>query len=292
MACVRPLKAYRAHGGQIVFSSKEGFSDRPLELPCGQCIECRLARSRTWAVRCVHEAMCHEKNSFVTMTYSPEFYPKDGSLHHEDCQKFLKRLRKKIGKFRYFLCGEYGDKSLRPHYHMCLFGYDFSDDRFLWKKQKGNRLYKSLLLETTWAKGYCVVGDMTYESAAYVARYVVKKRTGEQAEMEYSRVDKETGEVFNVRPPYVVMSRRPGIGAGWFEKFSGDVYPADEVIHEGRRFRPPRFYDDKCDPELLENLKGRRRQKVAARSHELTPERLKEREKCAELKVDRQSRRI
>lgn len=270
--CFTPLKAYRAHGGGVVFSSKEGFADRPLELPCGQCRGCRMERARQWAVRCMHEARCHERNCFVTLTYSDEELPADGSLDVSHWQKFAKRLRERCGPFRFFHCGEYGEETRRPHYHALIFGLDFSEDRQKWKRGKrGDWLYSSPTLESVWGHGYCPLGDVTYESAQYVAKYVMKKKTGGQADEYGGR-----------KPPYVTMSRRPGIGSRWLERFGDEVYPGDEVRLEGRRFRPPRFYDEKLDEDELASLKRKRRDAVQKHKGELTPERLREREAFAE----------
>lgn len=292
MACYTPLKAYRAAGGRVVFSSKEGYSDRPLDLPCGQCRGCRAERSRQWAIRCVHEAQMHDANSFVTLTYSPQELPADGSLVVKHWQDFAKRLRKRVGSFRFFHCGEYGEDNFRPHYHACMFGVDFASDRVLLRENRGHRLYTSSVLAETWGKGFCTIGDLTYESAAYVARYIMKKATGDLASKRYGRVDDVTGEYWEVRPEYVTMSRRPGIGSTWFDSFMGDVYPEDEVVHNGRRFRPPRFYDSKLDDDVLQGLKDKRLKAAAKSAKELTPERLRVREKVAEARLSRLVRNI
>lgn len=292
MACFRPLKAYRAPGGGVVFDSKRGFGDRPLELPCGQCIGCRVERSRQWALRCVHESQMHAKNCFITLTYNGDCVPRDGGLRVADWQKFAKRLRKACGPFRFFHCGEYGEATKRPHYHACVFGLDFSSDRLFLRKASGGNLYFSPLLSRVWGLGHSSIGDLTYESAAYVARYVVGKLTGELGESEYSRYEVSTGEVWSVRPPYVTMSRRPGIGTAWFEKFSSDVYPSDEVVHKGRRFRPPRFYDSKLSESDLERLKRKRVERVAKRSEDLTYDRLRVRDYIAEAKAKRFERKL
>jgi len=252
-------------------------------------MDCRIQRSQQWAARCVHEAMCHERNSFLTLTYAN--VPPGGSLVKSDLQKFWRRLRKdpEIGPVRYFACGEYGDANLRPHYHAILFGEDFGKDRIFWKKPKhGGNLYVSAKLSKLWTHGFATLGAVTFETAAYVARYVMKKVTGPDAEREYSRVDTATGEVHQVTPPYVTMSRRPGIGTPWLEKFSSDVFPSDEVRLEGRRIRPPRFYDqylERKDPAFLEAVKAKRAKAVAKRKEDLTPERLKAREKHVEARL-------
>lgn len=290
MPCFTPLKAYRAPDGGVVFDSKRGYSDRPLELGCGQCQGCRFERSRQWALRCVHEAQLHKRNSFVTLTYSPENVPRDGGLDVTHWQKFAKRLRKAIGPFRFFHCGEYGERNKRPHYHACLFGVDFSADRIEWKPSKYGSLYVSPLLAEVWGLGHCSVGALTYESAAYVARYCMKKLTGDMGEREYTRFDSETGEAWNVRPPYVTMSRggrggKGGIGSEWFEKFHSDVFPSDEVVHDGRRFTPPRYYLSKLEAQrgsdVVKAIQDARRARASKHKEDLTAARLAVREKVA-----------
>lgn len=260
MACFYPLKAFRAGDGSIRFGREPRDCKEILKLPCGQCVGCRLERSRQWAVRCVHEASLYEKNCFITLTYNDANLPSDGSLHVEHFQKFMKRLRFSYrghrpvadGTFpiRFFHCGEYGENFGRPHYHALLFNFDFPD-RTIWKKSpSGEMLYRSKILEELWPFGYSSVGEATFQSAAYVARYIMKKVTGKAAESHYREGhDTETGELYYRTPEYTTMSRRPGIATGWFEKFKDDVYPRDFVLVNGRRCRPPRFYD-----KLLERL--------------------------------------
>lgn len=235
----------------IVFDRRESTSAVELRLPCGQCIGCRLAYSRNWALRCLNEAQMHEKNCFITLTYNDKNLPKDGGLHVEDWQKFAKRLRKEVGKFRYYHAGEYGERYGRPHYHALLFGYRPSDCEYLRSTGAGSKLYTSKVLSDVWSKGYCSVGDVTFESAAYVARYCLKKVTGEEREKvgnsglrPYDRLEVATGVISKVRPEYVTMSRRPGIGKSWYQRFKSDVYPRGYVVARGgKKMPPPRFYD-------------------------------------------------
>ncbi len=269
---------------------KVGFVDRPIDLPCGGCQGCREERTRMWALRCVHEAQMHERNCFVTLTYRDKDLPEGGTLRVEDWQKFTKRLRKKVGSFRYFHCGEYGEVNLRPHYHGCLFGVDFAGDRVLWKSDKGVSLYRSAVLEETWGLGFASVGNLTLRSAAYVARYIMKKAKADSS--KYERVNKFTGECIRVRPEYLTMSRRPGLGTKWFEQFKSDVYPSDEVVYEGQWYRPPRFYDLMLSDDDLECYKARRRSNVARHGKDLIPERLLVREKVAAARVARLERNL
>lgn len=283
MPCFTPIKAYRAHGGGVVFDSKRGFADRPLDLRCGRCHDCRMERSRQWAIRMIHEAQMHERNTFVTLTYDKEHRPDDGGLRVGDFQRFCKRLRKRSGSFRFFHCGEYGPQNLRPHYHAILFGTDFPRDGLL--RQGKTPLYISELLSEVWGMGMASHGAVTFQSAAYVARYVVTKATGNLAETRYSRVDPNTGECWSVPPEYCTMSRKPGLGATWIKKFASDVYPADEVVHQGQHYRPPRFYDATLDEQELLRVKAKRADQAAKYQDETTPERLRVREEVARLRL-------
>ena len=231
----------------IVFNPRFGLTDRPISVPCGQCIGCRLERSRQWAVRCVHEASLYENNCFLTLTYDDAHLPSDLSLNLVHFQNFMKRLRKRYGKgIRFFHCGEYGENFGRPHYHAIIFNFDLPD-RVLWSQRDGVNLYSSDILRSLWPYGFSSVGDVTFESAAYVARYVIKKVTGANADDHYSFVDELTGQVFTRCPEYTTMSRRPGIGKGWIDKFLPDVFPGDFVVINGVKCRPPRFYDNQYE---------------------------------------------
>lgn len=260
MSCYFPLHAFKAKSKDasktvITFRRSESWRGQKLDLPCGQCVGCRLERSRQWAIRCMHEASLYDRNCFLTLTYDQKHLPSDGSLHLEHFQLFMKRLRKKYGSskenpIRFYHCGEYGEQFARPHYHALLFNHDFEDKRYF-SERNGNRVYTSDSLSDLWKEGFSVIGDVTFESAAYVARYVMKKVTGEKAEEHYG----------SRRPEYTTMSRRPGIGKLWFDKFRSDVYPRDGVIVRGRLTRPPRYYDrqlELVDPSTMALLKIKR----------------------------------
>ena len=241
--CTKPLKAWRDPVRGVSFS-KSHHSGEELELPCGQCWECRFKRSRDWAIRCMHEAQLHDSNCFITLTYSDQYLPSDRSLHYEHFQKFMKRLRKfsKV-PIRFYMCGEYGEKLQRPHYHACIFGYDFPDKKFLTKTPSGDFLYTSEILSKLWPFGITSIGSLTFQSAAYVARYIMKKITGDQSFNHYNEVDQD-GVIVNSRvPDFTRMSLKPGIGAGWLEKYHSDVYPHDHVVVKGRPTSVPRYYD-------------------------------------------------
>ena len=181
----------------MIFNPKYAYqADQPEKLPCGQCVGCRLERSRQWAIRCMHEAQMHEDNCFITLTFNPESLDDRSnpwSLDVRDFQLFMKRLRKKYGAgIRFYHCGEYGELNKRPHYHACIFGFDFPDKR-LWKvTNSGHRLYISESLDELWPFGFCTIGNVTFESAAYVARYIMKKVNGDAAADHYEWIDEDT----------------------------------------------------------------------------------------------------
>lgn len=199
-----------------------------------------------------------------------------------DFQTFMKRLRKRFSdkKVRYFHCGEYGEKYGRPHYHACLFGVDFPD-KSVWREHNDQRYYVSATLSDLWTHGHSTIGEVTFESAAYVARYITKKVTGDRAAEYYE----------GRKPEYVTMSRRPGIAHNWFEKYKSDVFPRDEVIVRGKSVPPPKFYLQKLSAEELEAVKlQRHRNTVEKISADNSHARLIVREEVHELKAEQLKR--
>lgn len=291
MPCYHPLEGFRGADGSLVFARHKG-TGLAMRVPCGRCIGCRLERSRQWALRCMHEASLHDNNCFVTLTYDDGHLPEDHSVDVREWQLFAKRLRKKRGRFRFFHCGEYGSKRLRPHYHALLFGLDFPD-KVPFENGKEYPEWISAELDAVWRNGRTLVGSITFESAAYVARYATKKVTGRRAGEHYERVNPLTGEVWSVSPEYATMSRRPGIGAGWIEKFHEDVYPWDECVARGHPSKPPRYYDEwlkSAAPNAAAAVLDARRR---ARSREdETPDRLSVREVCAEARLNLYAREL
>jgi len=195
----------------------------------------------------VHEAHMHENNCFLTLTYNDENLPLDKSIDLVHIQKFIKRLRKKFvtnkqTQIRYFQCGEYGEQFARPHYHICLFNFIFPDETF-YKYSNEIPLYTSQILEKIWGMGFCTIGKLTFESAAYCARYVTKKITGKNAEKHYEFIDPETGEIFYPDPEFATMSKVPGLGSTYLTKYQADIYPHDYVIFRGKKMKPPKAYD-------------------------------------------------
>lgn len=259
MVCYTPLKAHRSAKG-VSFSWKESSFGAPIDLPCGQCRGCRRRRAAEWAARCMHESQMHKDSCFLTLTFDdeklppqrPGMPPPNVGLDKKLVQDFMKRVRSRLGrKVRFYACGEYGENFGRPHYHMILFGYDFIDKKLISNKG-GNALYQSALLDDLWPFGYAAIGSVTFESAAYVASYCMKKYTGKAAKKYYEFLDLTTGEVFDLQPEFSLMSLKPGIGAAWLDKYKAEVYPSDSVVVSGRELRPPRYYDKSFDVDSVE----------------------------------------
>jgi len=239
----------------------------------------------------MHESQLHEVNSFITLTYNNTHLPKDGGLDVTHWQKFAKRLRKHSGPFRFYHCGEYGDTNQRPHYHAAIFGLDFSGDREIWEQKEDRITYISESLSNVWGQGFCTVGDLTWSSAAYVARYILKKQKADQE--TYIRVSEESGDAWLVKPEYTTMSRRPGLGSGWIKKYKSDVFPLDYVVNDkGRKMRTPKFYDQFLTDEEKESVKIKRRKAAEKYSYDQCPDRLAVRERVQKARQSQLRRNL
>lgn len=220
-----------------------GRDYQQIELPCKRCQGCRLDIARDWGIRAAHEAYMHEWNCFITLTYDQEHLPFRGMLKKKDFNQFIVDLRnayRKDDPIRYLGVGEYGSKYWRPHYHACLFGKWFFDAKPAGKSRAGFQNYESAELTALWGKGRAVINAMCPEIAEYAARYSLKK-VGETD--GYSRVDPRTGDDYLLPPEFMAVSRMPGIGRSWLEKFALDVFPHDYVIsRKGTKVPTPRYY--------------------------------------------------
>ena len=296
MSCLHPMWAMKRYNNieqkwEVKFIAKKEDEDdkqkllllaiskgaRLLELPCGQCVECRLARSREWATRCMLETKDHKNNYFITLTYNNDNLPKGnginidtgeifevGTLKPKDLQDFMKRLRitwerkYNITNIRYYACGEYGEQYARPHYHAIIFGLPIFDLKPDHRSKKGNMNYRSDEIEKIWGKGRIAIGTVTWDSCAYTARYVMKKQTGKGKE-EYKKI-------IGVEPEFVRMSRRPGIARNYYEQHKKNIYECDEIWISTRKgvqkVKPSKYYDKLFDieeHEELEEIKRKRR---------------------------------
>lgn len=281
MSCYRPLAAYRASEGGITFSAAKGGDT--LDLPCGQCIGCRLDRAQCWALRCMHEAALHSQNCFVTLTYDEQSLPPDGSLNHRDFQLFMKRLRFHFNlPVRYYMCGEYGELLSRPHFHACLFNIHFPDQRTYKLNSQQQYVYSSPTLDKLWPHGQSTIGRLTLQSAGYTARYTLTRITGQLADAYYQ----------GKTPEYNKMSNRPGIGRGWFDKYAGtDLLPGDYVVDtKGRKHSVPPYYDKLTRRQAgglaLAEVKAARELRALPQRSDNVPTRLlvKEAVKCAAVR--------
>lgn len=282
MPCFKPVQAYRTeylgYNGKYVIRFKPFHSSVSFQLPCGRCVGCRLERSRQWAVRCMHEASTNAENSYITLTYAPEFLPDGGTLVRKHFQDFMKRLRShfKGTTIRVYYCGEYGPSLGRPHYHACLFGIQFKDMVFYKFNPQGDKLFTSDILANLWGKGFCTIGEVNFKSAAYVARYIMDKITGDLAEDHYG--DK--------LPEFTGMSLKPGIGQAWLDKHMVSTYVVDGVYVNKRKAKPPRFYDKKMeafDPDTFAKIKQARQDaffELGIDPNEDSCERRRDREVC------------
>lgn len=279
MRCYSPRTVgYKSDGKTLCWSSKNYSKEyATFQLPCGKCIECRLEYARTWAIRCVHESICHQNNVFITLTYSDQNLPSDRKLHYDHFQKFMKRLRKeqheqfllsygfdnwrKLGKegrkaelkrraISYFVTGEYGDQTKRPHWHAIIFNWSPTDLQYLRTTDRGDRVYKSKQLDDLWGYNDFTqrpneIGDVTFESAGYVARYAAKKLVhGNDDAHDFKPISKK--------------SSANAIGKRFLERFWTDIFNHGKVVlPDGRTIGTiPRYYEKwlaKNHPEAYRN---------------------------------------
>lgn len=307
MSCYHPLKALavgKTMNGKTQYkfindyflinykmrTGKPFPEDKIQYLPCGQCLGCRLDYSRQWANRCMLELQYHESSFFVTLTYDDFHVPRSWytdpstgeafqslTLQKRDFQLFMKRLRKRFSdqRIRFFMCGEYGGQTMRPHYHAIIFGLKLDDLVEYKKSPQGFSYYNSPSLQACWSDqegrpiGYAVVADVSWESCAYTARYILKKQKGDEAHFYTD---------FNIQPEFTLMSRKPGIARQYFDDHP-DIYDYDfinlKTEKKGLKFKPPRYYDNLFDienPERMSEIKEIR-QKMAQSAQKMKLER-------------------
>lgn len=296
MPCLCPLDAWPAPPGATdrrpVFSAMRSYAGaKAFSIPCGQCVGCRLDKRQSWATRMMHEASLWDANSFVTWTIAPEHMPADQSLDVRTVQLAFKRLRKAAGSFRHATSGEYGEQFHRPHYHSAIFGEDFRRDRYPWKRSEGGILYRSPTAEKAWGLGHVYIAELTRESAGYVAGYIRKKLNGDRLETALQRegINPETGELrqWSVKRPFFITSRKPGIGAGWYERWASDCFPSDFLMVEGRRVAVPRYYLDKLAEGARAQIVAARRARAEVHRDNNTDRRLLVRHEVSELRAKR-----
>lgn len=253
----------------------------PIPMPCGKCLDCNLKRSREMATRCVHEAKMHSEQNrsscFVTLTYSPENLPPGNNFDFSHTDQFMRALRRKYKGIKSYGCAEYGDENGRAHYHLLLFGI-FPKDAYHWRNSPNPRmscpLYRSPQFEEFWPYGQIEIGHLTFQSSAYVCRYVMKKHrvSKEQTEAELKKFAEKA----------ICISRRPGIGRTYIEKYWPEIYANSAVLIPGPndtivKARIPRYYD-KVAEQLkvidLDKIKAERILKAQENKADLTRERM------------------
>lgn len=296
MPCFYPLKAYPSPGGgRISFSRPPGHSGREQHIACGQCIGCRADRSIEWAARISHECLSWSANWFITLTYEDDCLPADLSIDKREVILFFKRLREAAAArgllegsgVRRFYNGEYGTRTQRAHYHAIIFGVRLPDLKFWKNNDRGERMWTSDFLAEVWHKGRVVVGSVTPASAAYCAGYCLRDSGAKH--LPYGFIDPDTGELCERTPPFIGMSRRPGIGRAYVERYGGQLAAGDFVIIDGRKVPSPKYYRrvlESLNPHLAEQLATAR--EAAAHTprakRERRPDRLKARETVARAK--------
>ncbi len=259
MACYRPIQIHVGSdsirpGGPKIWGERT--------VPCGNCMGCRSKQARDWAFRIMHETQMHESSWFITLTYSNERIPPNGSLNPADLRTFVKNLRRNRspGSLSYFACGEYGEITQRPHYHAVLYGTPLLD-KYILRASDTRPVWRSKTLESHWPDGHAEFSTVTPGSASYVAGYVNKKVSKKVNPEAYTRVNKDTGELIELQKEFSRMSLKPAIGKRWIEKYWQDVYPRDFVVMNGKEFKPPRYYDKWMEanhPEIMFEVKCKR----------------------------------
>lgn len=238
---------------------RTGLASEIISIPCGKCLSCRDDIARSWAVRATCESLLYDeaKNWFLTLTYEDTYLPRTNypTLCRDDITAFNKRLRAYFSDvygeqgIRFFGCGEYGGKTYRPHYHEIVYNLDIRDLDFVGRNFRGDEYYTSKRIEALWGKGFITLARFSYDTAAYVARYVEKKRFGPASEWYKEH---------EVTPEFTVSPRRPGLGRDYIESNFQSVYTGCENLLEGdvsdirdklilpggRIAKPPRYFDN------------------------------------------------
>nr|QJB20336.1 MAG: replication initiator protein [Microvirus sp.] len=247
MGCLHPIPAWRTAGGVVLREPLERKDDLShLRLPCGSCLQCRMDKARDWAVRCQLELNEHREYCWTTLTYTDDTLPL--TLRKDHLSGWLKRLRARNPDrtIRFFASGEYGERTQRPHYHAILFG-----------------LPDHPSIQDTWPFGMVRVDPISPAAIAYVAGYTSKK-VGYRLEPK-ERVDPETGEVYEWQPPFLQMSRRPGIGGearkhwrSWRNScfWHGREVPVPRFLHEAYKLH--------ASPLQLSTLQNEKDEKAKA----------------------------
>lgn len=242
-----------------IFLDKKAHRD-PVQVPCGKCIACRISSASSWALRCQMEyRSCDQTGFFLTLTYDDDHLPL--FVSKRDLQLFFKRMRK-VFKFRYFACGEYGSATMRPHYHILVFGVD--TDAFLQFVKHKQFCFNGVRgISVFWDYGFCHVGNISEQSCQYVAKYCLKQvRSQDKSHL-----------------PFRLMSRRPALGHAYMLKHYRRILDDRDPLCSSRSVDPnsvstlPRmvrarceeieFYDSDFDPAVSELQSIRKDRRIA-----------------------------
>lgn len=270
MACYKPVLCWKLpEDGTLISFTPQRPPYEHLRIACGKCTGCRADQSLMWSVRAYHESTEHFKNSFITLTYDDENLPHDGKIVKRDLQLFFKKLRKQLSpqKIRYIACGEYGEQTHRPHYHAIIFGEDFRQG----KVDINHQLYTNEALSQIWGKGVISIAPVTMSSICYVCGYVYKKIA-----------DKDT---------FSLMSRRPGIGHNWLDKYKSDLLRTGSVTIEGREYPIPKRYLD-WEKEYLDPAIIQRKEYAVANAHKATDRALDNKALARQSQLNQKKERI
>lgn len=253
LSCLHPVSGWRLKGINHKSGRRYGMltTEQALKYPpsfleevafrCGKCFNCLKFRSSVLLARCVAESRMHDDNAFVTLTvdddHIQDVFP-GLSLRHKPFQDFFKRLRKRVGSgVKYLMCAEYGELSLRPHYHALIFGVS----PYLYDKPSKSKFkpirFDNPVFSDSWGFGNVYVGTLTPASAAYCSGYTLKQYTLGRDDLFYATL--------GIAPEYIKWSRRPGLGSTYFDKF--DIFADDGCgvpLDDGRRLFAGRYYLD------------------------------------------------
>jgi hypothetical protein len=224
MECTNPLDL---HYGNKKLRDRLGLHAKAGRVPCGKCLACRISRAKEWSIRLMHESMYHDDSLFITLTYDPENEPEE--ISKKEAQDFIKRLRKHLPdqKIKYYITGEYGDKTDRPHYHAIIFNLALSDHRVRRTKNGWSVLQGPLL--KAWKKGFVNAGTVTPDSTRYVAEYIHKKLYGPDASSR--------------QQPFALMSQ--GIGSAWMNNNKEYLENNAQITFQGKPYGIPKYYREK-----------------------------------------------
>lgn len=261
--CTRPLTAFEnLKGGRPIFREDDPNIGDIIELPCGKCPECQKDYYTQWATRGSRELQNWDTSVFITLTYDDDHLPTPPSLVKKDVQDFIKRLKKvknstKENPIRQTYCGEYGEKTKRPHYHAILYNCDFPDKRKHYKSSQGNQVYTSKQLSELWGKGFAEFGYALPSSVAYICKYILKKKTRSEKKKPYLLTDSD-GCTWEVEHEFIEHSRNPGIGASIRD--SESVKKGFLTVN-GQKKKLPKYYMEWLrlnNPDLFDKLKQKK----------------------------------